>query len=373
MQTTTDNANQETNGNKEPWLAASFSLLVPGAGQWYCGSWRTGMTLILLWVLLSVGLVASLVMAQVPTVAFVAVLLGYVTLWIGAIVAAFRVAKRGNTADFESARTQGKNPWRAVFYTLVVPGVGHLYLGRWFIGGVVVTLAGALAGHQGSYSGIALLALRAVAGFHAYFATGDDRPSLRPALIALAAVAIGIPAMNHALVWLAVRPYVCEVYRMGGNSMAPTIRNGTRVVSNKLIYQGQGPAAGDIVILTPPDHPLVSDRTVVCHRIAATGGQTVQVREGLVWIDGECREPRGTPHRSLSSKVISKYSAPYSAYGVTEPYRIPEGCYFVLGDNRINGLDSRCYGAIPGEAIVGKVVRVLWPLNTPPLYGHKGP
>ncbi len=366
---TIDDAAGTVDGNKEPWLAASFSLLVPGAGQLYCGFWCAGIALMFLWTLLSVGLVGSLIALQVPTVVLVAVFLAYFALWIGAILAAFLAAKRGNTADFESRRTQGRDPWRAVFYNLVVPGVGHLYLGRWFIGGVAVTLAGALAGRPSTYSGIALVALRTLAAFHVHFIASDYRPKPRRPLILLAALVPAVSLLNGPLMAsLVIRPYVGEVYLISGQSMAPTLWKGTRIVANKLTYRWHEPAVGDIAVLTPPDHPLVIDRTVVCHRIVAIGGQTVQVRGGFVWIDGEYAEPHETPHRFITSIAVNDKNASYFAYGVSEPYRVPEGCYFVLGDNRAISLDSRGYGAMPRKSITGKVVRVLWPLNTLPLY-----
>jgi signal peptidase I len=295
----------------------------------------------------------------------------YLALRILALWAAYHAAKKHNTAAFESQRAQGKDIWRAVFMSLIVPGVGHLYLGRWFAGVAIAGLFAALP--VTGWGRLICLALWVFAPLHVYFASSWRRPGPRHAWVLLAVMAVLGPLLNLTVTLWVLQSHIVEVYRISADGMAPTARGGTYVATNKLAYRSHEPAVGDIIVYTPPDHPLATDRTVVCQRVVATGGQTVQVRNGLVWIDGQYGEPTQEINRFTSSYPDPSKQSDYFAHGVTEPYLVPKGCYFVLGDNRANSLDSRCYGAIARQAITGKVVRVIWPLNSRPLYGRASP
>jgi signal peptidase I len=149
--------------------------------------------------------------------------------------------------------------------------------------------------------------------------------------------------------------------------MAPTIAKGDRAIVNRLTYGFNDPKPGDIILFTPPSNFSSQGGASSCKRIIAVGGETFQVRDGNVYVDGQ--------ERKLGAQV-SRYAYPdssppldffgesdnrYLAYGVHEPYLVPEGHYFVLGDNRWYSADSRCFGAIPRKNIIGKVVKIYWP------------
>lgn len=373
MQTTIDNSADKTDGNKEPWLAVGLSWLLPGVGHLYCVRWRTGVALILLALLLLGMGVVALMVPRIPMVALAGVFLCLLALQMGSSVAAFRAAWKSNTGDFERQRTWQKDPWLAVFLSVIWPGLGHLYLRRWITGGVLILAYFVLppAGRN-TYTFVATAGLRMLVPFFAYFASPAPRRKSRQPLVVFGSVFIGVVSLT-VLVALVLRSCVVHITIVEGRSMAPTLHNGMRMVVDKLVYRWQEPTVGDIISFVPPDHLSVTDRRPNMKRVVATGGQTVQVRDGFVWIDGQRREPPGTPQDYIATyfQPAPNRQADYFACGVTEPYRVPEDCYFVLGDNRANSLDSRCYGAVPRESIAGKVVRVLWPLNAPPLYGDE--
>jgi signal peptidase I len=95
-------------------------------------------------------------------------------------------------------------------------------------------------------------------------------------------------------------------------------------------------------------------------RIVAAGGDVVEVTEGVLKINGK-----------VSDYWIGSHSG-LTAYGITHdkkllaqkgPYRVPDGEFFVMGDNIDWSLDSRDFGPVPRNAIVAKVVKVYWPLG----------
>jgi len=148
--------------------------------------------------------------------------------------------------------------------------------------------------------------------------------------------------------------------------MEPTLPGRCRLVVDRFTYIWKDPVIGDIVSFYPPDNEYSDHLNSKCKRIVAVGGETIQVRDGYIYVDGKEREVRGRTRR----EVYSESSVPinfrgrdnqFLAYGVHEPYLVPEGHYFALGDNYPYSVDSRCFGAIPRENITGKVIKIAWP------------
>lgn len=171
------------------------------------------------------------------------------------------------------------------------------------------------------------------------------------------------------LVFLAVRASV-QHYRVEGTSMEPTLENGEFLLVNALAYSRvdlqalaryvpfwdpgppadryllRGPARGDIVVF---HHPSGVHRDLV-KRIIGLPGETIEIRAGIVYIDG----------RPLVEPYLAGSEAPV---GEMAPLRIPDGSYFVMGDNRNHSQDSRVIGPIPANLIVGRAMLTWWPYD----------
>lgn len=152
-----------------------------------------------------------------------------------------------------------------------------------------------------------------------------------------------------------IRTFVAEVYEVPTGSMLNTIQLGDRLVGEKLTYRfGGTPQVGDVVTFTSPQNP----DTLLVKRVIATAGQTVDLRDGAVYVDGQLMdEPytEGKPTYSLADRtgaVIQKY-----------PYTVPEGHIFVMGDNRTNSLDSRYFGAVSVSTVTSKAMFIFWPFD----------
>ena len=100
--------------------------------------------------------------------------------------------------------------------------------------------------------------------------------------------------------------------------------------------------------------PLVSNRTLI-KRVIATGGQTVDLQNGKVVVDGVVLDE---PY------IENKVSEPFekTAVPISYPYTVPEGCLWVMGDNRTNSQDSRYFGAIDASSVTGHAVFTYWPI-----------
>ena len=155
---------------------------------------------------------------------------------------------------------------------------------------------------------------------------------------------------------LVVRAFVLEPYVVPTGSMEPTIEIGDQVSAQKVTCNlGQSPAAGDIVVFRNPDGS--SDHDVLVKRVIATAGQTVDLVDGRVVVDGQVLDE---PYAQGESWPLAS-QAPGTI--VSFPYTVPEGCVWVMGDNRENSADSRYFGAVEQQDLIGVAVLRYWPLN----------
>jgi len=129
-----------------------------------------------------------------------------------------------------------------------------------------------------------------------------------------------------------------------GSSMEPNLYGGQRLLVSKAAYWFGSPRRGDVIVFHSPEnleHDLIK-------RVIALPGETVEIREGKVYIDG----------RYLPEDYVLEQP------GYTLPSQVvPADCYFVLGDNRNHSSDSHVWGMLPGEYIIGKAWLCYWPLS----------
>lgn len=167
---------------------------------------------------------------------------------------------------------------------------------------------------------------------------------------------LGIFLMVFAVAALTVllRMFVFVPYEIPSGSMEETIMPGDMVFSEKISYYMREAQPGDIVTF---DDPEVVGRTLI-KRVIAVGGQTVEVKDGHVYVDGEELD-------ELYTNGKPSYPLARTAHNVEVkfPYTVPEGYVWVMGDNRTSSQDSRYFGAVPTSSITGRAALVYWPLE----------
>ncbi len=134
--------------------------------------------------------------------------------------------------------------------------------------------------------------------------------------------------------------------RVPSGSMEDTIPDPSRVLSLRFVYWFSEPERGDVVIFEPPD----GDNYLYVKRIIGLPGETVTIRNGLVYID-DSEEPLDEPNVK---------GTPGGDFG---PFEVPEGCYFMMGDNRNNSNDARYWNNpyVAEDKIYAKAVLIYWP------------
>ena len=147
---------------------------------------------------------------------------------------------------------------------------------------------------------------------------------------------------------LGIRTFVAEARYIPSGSMLPTLEINDRLIIDKLGYKFQDPDRGDVVVFSPTDQLKTQYKDAFIKRIIGLPGETVEVRDGLVFVNGQ----------PLTEKYIAE--EPQYNWG---PETVPEDQYLVLGDNRNNSYDSHYWGFVPRDHIIGRAVVRFWPPN----------
>lgn len=143
---------------------------------------------------------------------------------------------------------------------------------------------------------------------------------------------------------LAIIAFVYQPVKVEGSSMAPQLSDQERIVINKFIYKFEPIQRGDIVVFRYPRDPGKS----FIKRVVGLPGETVEIRRGLVYINGMALHEDYLP---LQEQDLQSYP----------PTRLPPQHYFVLGDHRRSSNDSRAWGTVHRDFIYGKAVFAYWP------------
>lgn len=154
------------------------------------------------------------------------------------------------------------------------------------------------------------------------------------------------------LVAQAVRTWVIQPYVVPTGSMLPTIQLHDQVLANKFIYNFRSPARPDIVVLDNPEHDPMADTLI--KRVIAVGGQTLDLKDGKVYLDGVMLDEPYTYGQPTDPLMGSRQ---------TFPVKIPVGSVWVMGDNRTQSQDSRWFGPVKLTAIHGQAFFTYWPLG----------
>ena len=154
------------------------------------------------------------------------------------------------------------------------------------------------------------------------------------------------------LVFGFVRPFVVEPMRVPSASMAPTLQPGDRVLTNKFVYDFANPAKGDLVVFESVDER--KDEEIV-KRVVGLPGDEISVQQGVLLVNDE--QPY-EPYLATQEESPAHETPGVSSFG---PTVVPRDHVFVMGDNRTNSYDSRFFGPVPEENLVGEVSTRFWP------------
>ena len=172
-----------------------------------------------------------------------------------------------------------------------------------------------------------------------------DQPSTRKSTAMGWAVTIAVAVVLTVV----VKSFILQAYSIPSESMVPTLNVGDRVVVFRL---NKDPARGDIVVFDrPADDPKTdpSEPDVLIKRVIGLPGETIESRDGKVYVDGK--------------KLVEDYLPDGTDTSITTPITVPKGELLVLGDNRQHSFDGRFFGPIDKKLIVGRAIARIWPFS----------
>ena len=149
---------------------------------------------------------------------------------------------------------------------------------------------------------------------------------------------------------LPIRTWIAQPFIVSGASMEPNFHDGEYLIIDELSYQFREPARGDVVVFRFPLKP----REFFIKRIMGLPGETVEIKNGAV-----------TVKRSGEKEILTlteTYIPKSFETGPDLALELKAGEYFVMGDNRSHSSDSRMWGALPKNKIMGRALVRLWPI-----------
>lgn len=157
------------------------------------------------------------------------------------------------------------------------------------------------------------------------------------------------------IIFLIIRTFLFAPVSVEGDSMVPTLHDDDRLILNKVDSVNRF----DIVVFHAPDD---SEKQYI-KRVIGIPGDTVEVQDEVLYVNGEVVPEEYLQPELFNLSESESFTEDFNLAILTGMTEVPEGQYFLLGDNRQNSKDSRYFGFVEEEAIVGTTDLRFWPLN----------
>lgn len=183
--------------------------------------------------------------------------------------------------------------------------------------------------------------------------TSDAPPSATRAKSSTRNVAEWVAVIVGAvLVALIVKTFVVQAFQIPSPSMEDTLTAGDRVLVNKMGYDADKVSRGDVLVFSRPPGLAAGpdDPKDLIKRVVGLPGDELQTKNGSVYVNG----------RKLEEPYVAAGS---SSTGIDTPVVVPEGHFYMMGDNRQDSADSRVFGPIDAESVTGRAFMVMWPIG----------
>jgi signal peptidase I len=187
--------------------------------------------------------------------------------------------------------------------------------------------------------------------------SGGKRKAPRSTLLDYALIAV--VAIGLALV---IQAFLVKPYRIPSPSMASTLVEGDRVLVNRVVYHLQDVKRGDVLVFRYP----VNRDIVFIKRVVGLPGDRLKAEDGRLYVNGVAQdEPYvhktagvtdpTNPEGAIAGTTMTR------PWGLLNEYTVPADSYFMMGDNRTNSDDSRVWGPVPVNDLIGEAFFIYWP------------
>lgn len=379
---------------KEPWLAVNLSMLFPGLGQIYSGRFIRGILIVFTQIsFVCLGMWLAISSQGSLDIGILLLLISLTVFPLWNLFDSHKCARNANDEEFERLRKNQVDPWLAVFFTRFIPGLGHIYTGKLPTGVFLIFLAvtpyilsflsslnvsntsKAFSSNDtalplpslflGLLLSIVLIAsgvtwiLQPLVAYKAYLSAPMRRERSKKEIVRFCRLWVLLVVL-FGLLALLIRNYVAEARYIPSGAMLQTLQINDRLIINKLDYSFQEPQRGDIIVFNPTETLEKQNfNDAFIQRIIGLPGETVELKFGKVYINGNLLQEQYINNQMTSTDVCPAGEPPFLSKLVT----LPSNSYLVLGDNRQNSYDGRCWGVVPSDRIIGKATTRYWPFD----------
>jgi len=155
-----------------------------------------------------------------------------------------------------------------------------------------------------------------------------------------------------AAVFLVIYMFLFRPFEVNGESMNPNFHDKEYVLTNLIALRFGSPKLGDVVVFKAPLDP---EKDYI-KRVIGVAGDTVMINEGLVYLNNQLLD-----ESAYLNSSVKTYPGAFLKEGV--PVTVPPGEYFVMGDNRSHSSDSREWGFVKQDELIGESLLVYWPVS----------
>lgn len=327
-----------------PYFAINLSLFFPGLGQIYSGEVNRGL---------------FIVISQVGLILYgnwhVFAPGGHVLIGIFILFFAFVIHSMGLLETYERLNVNNElkerarnrqSPWLAFFFSQMLPGIGHGYSLRWWLGLPILISWIVCFRLIGGIEGLIFGSLYAgLVSFSAYrFVEG--RSALRFKKLYFMTLFVSVIWFVRLFIPFSIYQNYVKPFYIPSESMEPVLYAGDRILS--LERDIESVKKGELVLFRLP----AGGNQVYLKRLVALGGDSVLIQKGRLFINS----------RPASNPEISRnYYTGWGNFATRKPYVVPPNTVFLLGDNSKVSIDSRIFGPVPVEKMIGKAYKIFWP------------
>ena len=154
-----------------------------------------------------------------------------------------------------------------------------------------------------------------------------------------------------ASIFVVIYLFLMQPHQVKGSSMFPTFKDGEYLLTDKITYKRRDPAWGDVIVFKSP----LNENFDFIKRVIAVAGQTIMVKNGRIFVDNQQLDESYLPPE------FSTAAGQFLRDG--ESFLVPEGTVMAIGDNRDHSSDSRDWGPVPNDNIVGRAFFRYYPFS----------
>lgn len=152
------------------------------------------------------------------------------------------------------------------------------------------------------------------------------------------------------IIFVAIYAFLFQPHEVIGDSMFPNFKNNEFVITDKVSYRLRDPERGEVIVFKSPS----DEEKDYIKRIIAQPSEKIKIEKGKIFINGEELDEAG--YLAVDTRT---FPGVFAQEG--KELQVPQGSYFVVGDNRSNSSDSRDFGFVKKGSIIGRSFLVYWP------------